>query len=383
MPGGAQVAVRLSESRGAGGTRAAAVIAVATLAAVLLVFLPVGAGAAGQMWVARTLPMMKNFPGHSVSCSANGCVALTSECAPGGCGGLARVTPLGSSNAGVSWVKGTFPGSVGAPTYVACASAKACVATATQGPLGPGEHSVIVVTGNGGRSWTSHVETRYNLAGAACSSPTTCVALGDTIGSPTGEADTGLVTSNGGRTWAPIAFPARKMFVEAITCSAPVLCLAAGANPTATRGVIYRSIDAGRTWAPVRLPSKVRGLRTISCTGKSCIGTSAAYQVVVSRNGGTTWSLHAIAPRPAIQDASCMSASVCMMVGFSGTSPSSPAAEVSRNGGASWASQRLPHFTGRLTGVDCSRAFCVAIGVRVSYRGKTPTAEYPEVLTYQ
>jgi len=140
MPGGAQVAVRLSESRGAGGTRAAAVIAVATLAAVLLVFLPVGAGAAGQMWVARTLPMMKNFPGHSVSCSANGCVALTSECAPGGCGGLARVTPLGSSNAGVSWVKGTFPGSVGAPTYVACASAKACVATATQGPLGPGGH---------------------------------------------------------------------------------------------------------------------------------------------------------------------------------------------------------------------------------------------------
>jgi photosystem II stability/assembly factor-like uncharacterized protein len=172
------------------------------------------------------------------------------------------------------------------------------------------------------------------------------------------------------------------MFVSAISCFAPALCLAVGTDPMQTKGVIYRSLNAGRSWQEVHVPSVTRGLRTISCTGMTCIGTSTAYQVVVSKNGGASWALHAIGPRPAIQDASCMSATVCVMVGFSGSSPSMPAAEVSRNGGATWASQRLPRFIGSLTGVDCLPAHCVAIGVRVAYSGKTPTAEYPKVLTY-
>jgi photosystem II stability/assembly factor-like uncharacterized protein len=231
-------------------------------------------------------------------------------------------------------------------------------------------------------SWSNHVEPLYDLDDAACSSQSSCVALGVKIAAGSnGEIDAGLLTSNGGRTWTPISFPARKLSLGSVTCTAPAICLAVGTNTTQSTGLVYRSVNGGRSWSPVRLPSNAKAMHSVSCTGMVCIATSTSFEVAISENGGRSWVIHKRPISPAIQDGSCMSSKVCVMVGFSG-SPARPVAQVTHNGGSTWTTQTLPRFDGSLASVDCLPTYCVAVGVRVVYRGAKATAEFPEILTY-
>jgi photosystem II stability/assembly factor-like uncharacterized protein len=270
---------------------------------------------------------------------------------------------------------------VGAPSAVSCGAPHTCVVTATQGPLGPRERSVIAVSSNGGSSWAIHAEPRYDLDGVACSSATTCVALGVRIGtSGTGKIDAGLRSTDGGRTWRASSFPSEQLFLRDLSCTAPALCVAVGTSDAEVHGVAYRSVNAGLSWAKVALPGNAKGLHTVSCAKSTCIATSTNEQMAVSQDAGKTWIVHPLPATPAIEGGACMTATTCVMVGFRGT-VTIPVVETTSNGGASWATQPLPRFTGSLAAVVCLPTYCVAAGDRLVYSGAKAIAKYPAILT--
>jgi hypothetical protein len=252
--------------------------------------------------------------------------------------------------------------------------------TATKGPLGPSASSTILVTRNGGASWAVHVGA-YSLGPAACASPTSCVALG-TPKSGGSQTSVTLRTTTSGTTWSAAKFPANKGYVQSAACPGPTSCVAVGSNTAGTTAIVFLSTNLGASWRQVPVTPAARPARSVSCTGRTCIAL-AANQVLVSTNGGESWTLHGTPIGPTIQSAACLSAAACILVGDSTTARPSPIAFLSRNGGAAWAVQALPHVTGLFLGISCpSATICVAGGDRIQYTGASPTAEFPLVMTY-
>jgi hypothetical protein len=345
----------------------------------------VGAAGAAPKWVMRGVPPVDNFPLKSVDCKAASCVALATECSVGGCGGLLPNKAFFSVNAGVSWRYAAIPATVGDAYAVSCGSPSLCIAAATKGPLGPHATSAIVMTRNGGRSWAVDDEAAYNLGpAAACIGATSCFALGTTKPASSTLTSVGLVTVNAGKSWSKAGFPAKKGYVDAAACAAATACVAVGTNAAYNAGVVFFSANVGRSWRQVPVPAGTLGVRSVSCNGLDCAATTST-QVLVSHNGGRGWSVH---PLPSgvglyFQSAACLTATQCVLTGYQTASVhTSPVAEVSGNGGASWGRQVLPKLDGSLSGVACAAGSCVAVGVRVVYAGSTPKAEYPLVLTY-
>jgi len=361
-------------------------VAGATALTVIGVVVPTAAqaGAVAPKWVMRGVPAVNDYPLRSASCSGAGCVALASECSVGGCGGLLPAKSFLSANVGVSWKVAPITAAVGNASTVSCGSPLLCAATATKGPIGPKSSSAIIVTVNGGKSWAVHDEPKYELGEAACGSPTACVALGYVKSASSSMTSMGLVTSNGGRSWTVAGFPAKKGHVIAASCGTPTSCVAVGVDATYTKGVAFLSANVGRSWKQVALPAGALGVGTVSCNGLICAATTST-QMLVSKNGGKSWTLHLapVATGLYFQAASCLTGAICVLVGYQNqVSRTAPAAEVSRNGGASWVKQALPKLIGSLSGLACEATSCVAVGVRLTYVGSTPKAEYPLVLTY-
>jgi photosystem II stability/assembly factor-like uncharacterized protein len=351
------------------------------VAAVVLAMLAIPAAASGPpRWTVRATPAAHDFAIRSVSCRGTGCVAMASECSPGGCGGLLPGKSFSSANAGASWRLGTFPAGEGNPNAVSCGSPTFCVVTATKGPLGPSASSTILVTRNAGASWAVHVAA-YSLGPAACASPTSCVALG-TPKSGGSQTSVTLRTTTSGASWSAARFPANKGYVQSVACPGPTSCVAVGSNTVGTTAIVFLSTNLGASWRQISVTPAARPARSVSCTGLTCIAL-AANQVLVSKNGGESWALHGTPIGPTMQSAACLSAAACLLVGDSTTARPSPIAFLSKNGGATWAVQVLPHLTGVLTGISCpSTTSCVAGGDRIQYTGASPTAEFPLVMTY-
>jgi hypothetical protein len=358
------------------------VVAITALLAALGVALPsASSGAAATKWTVRAVPAVGNYPLHSVSCSAKGCVALGQECSVGGCGGLLPAKPFYSVNGGLSWSSGALPASVGDATAVSCGSPDVCVSTAIKGPL-LHRTAAVLMTNNGGKSFAVHLEAAYVLTAAACASATSCFALGSLSAASSTLTSSGLVTSNAGRSFAKAGFPGGQAYIDAATCGAPTACLAVGENSTYTDGVAYLSANAGKSWKAVTLPAGAKNLTSVSCNGAWCASITAT-QVLISKNAGKSWTMHLLPTKAFFESAACLTASECMLFGYeTSVQPAQPEVEASGNTGASWSKQVLPHETGDLNGGTCLPGACLGVGVRLVYKGSNPTAEYPLILGY-
>lgn len=376
---------RVAALRGGHALRRLATTGAAMLVTLGVAF-PAGvAGAAPFKWTMRGIPAVLSYTMTSVACSGTSCVGLASECGVGGCGGLLPAKAFPSANLGVSWKDAVVPRSVGDAAAVSCGSPTLCVATATKGPLGPRRSSAIIVTRNGGKSWTVDVEAAYSLGpAAACASATSCFALGTPKTTSSSLTSVGVVTSNGGKSWSKAGFPAKKAYIAAAACASATSCIAVGDTSTYTAGAAFRSQNAGKSWKQIPLPAGALGVLTVSCNGKVCAATTQT-QLLVSKNGGKSWTMHLLPVRVGfhVVDAACLSGSRCLLVGYQTESLHSiPAAELSGNGGASWGGQTLPKVDGSLAAIACVPTSCVAVGLRVVYSGGTPKAEYPLAFTY-
>jgi hypothetical protein len=343
------------------------------------------ASAAGSKWTLRAVPVASGYSLRSVACSGEGCVGLATECGIGGCGGLLPADGYRSANLGVSWKDVAITHAVGDANAISCGSPDLCVATALKGPLGPHSSSAILVTRNGGTSWAVDDEPGYNLGqAAACGSASSCVTIGTPRASKTTLASVGLVTTNAGKSWTKAAFPANKAYITSAACASATACVAMGENSAYTAGVSFFSTNVGKSWKETALPSGATSIQAVSCDGLDCAAITTT-QVLVSRNGGKSWTMHLLPSAFGLylRSVACLSGAECVAVGYqTASSRELPVAEISGNGGSSWAKQSLPKVAGSLNGVACLHGTCVAVGVKQVYKGAVEQAEYSLALTY-
>lgn len=343
----------------------------------LVLAVPATASAAHPAWSVRNVPAVANYSIKSLSCSATGCVSIATECGFG-CGGLLPATSFYSTTKGATWREGTIPATVGNATAVSCGSATVCIATATKGPLGASSSGAILMTHDGGKTWSVTTEPKYTFLSSACATALDCFALGATKSGY--YTSVSLYTLNGGKSWAVGGFPANSYYVESAACSTATMCMAVG-ETASYKGAALSSSNGGRTWKDVPLSSTIPPVNKATCTALTCIALSGT-DVLITKNGGKSWTAHALPTGRTFQGGACISATECFLVGYLLTSPEQAAIDVTGNSGVSWAPQAVPHEDGALVGAGCEPGLCFAGGERVVYSGATPKAEFPLLLGY-
>jgi photosystem II stability/assembly factor-like uncharacterized protein len=138
-------------------------------------------------------------------------------------------------------------------------SCKAVGETATSG--------LIIVTANGGKTWTPQKlpSAAGALLGISCVSTNRCEVVG--IRKSGGLVLTGLVlsTANGGTTWAIQKIPTSSVFFAGISCRSSTVCEAVGQNSTSPTGVALGTTNGGTTWINQKLPAKVADVGGVAC----------------------------------------------------------------------------------------------------------------------
>ncbi len=279
----------------------------------------------------------------AVSCpSAAHCVAGRES------DGAISPTPAGSqgfdvsNNGGSSWRQVGLPLTSADLQSVACPGASVCFAVG--GTAGPADDAVVLRSRDGGRTWrvvlvSGRLQT---LSDISCPTTAECVAVG-VLNYGTGNAI--VRTDDGGRRWRVAAPPAGVRALSDVSCPTAAFCEVLG---RATRGGglarLLRSTDGGRRWQVSKPPRGVAYLLGLSCaTSRVCAavgdGVSGGPIIVRTTDGGLRW-IRQRPPRGAmiVESVSCPGTLTCYAL--NDTVPIT--IEVTHDGGAHWASQRLP-----------------------------------------
>jgi photosystem II stability/assembly factor-like uncharacterized protein len=286
-----------------------------------------------------------------------------------------------TTNGGASWtlqstpvtVPGiNVPGSGGPNPFaglfsISCSTINACVAVGGFPPTG--SDSPIVVTTNGGATWTLKTSnsgsvsttnrgvttvTANYLYGSTCVGITgTCFAVGRT--------GTIVTSTDGGNTWTAMTSNTTNL-LNAITCLSTTSCVATGQGGTV-------DVLSSGTWTPTSGVGGTEFLAGVTCntaincyaagqfgTTESFDSTNIAGSAAKVAGGGTSQQMNAI---------SCVDASDCVAVGNAGT------ILTTSNGGLTWLPPTTPTgSTAALSGVSCTgsgaSATCEAVGAVVS-----------------
>ena len=260
-----------------------------------------------------------------------------------------------TTNGGTSWTTENAPAGIGQINAISCSSATTCTV------VGYGAQSnlpVIAATTNGGTSWTNQTAPQglLQLTGISCPSTSTCSAVGGSSGAA--APSTVVTTTNGGANWTTENIPADSEGLNGISCPSTTNCVAVGDVP-------YLG----------------------GCSPFPICPTQLAF-VMSTTNGGTTWSGESgSSPGPdegdSFQGVSCPSPSECMAVG-STDSPSGGGRGIAEGillsgtctlvtGCGSLSSLS----TSILTSVSCfSASTCTAVGAPLTgFAGQIATAD--------
>lgn len=262
---------------------------------------------------------------------------------------------LATNNAGVSWTQQNVPGGVGSLNAISCTTQLQCMAV--------GGHTVLL-TDNGGASWTAEPLGAGNLAGVACPTSTECVVIG--VGATTAAgcpAGISYTTRDGGHTWTGTLLDC--FAPAALTCLTAAKCELVGTQTSGatTDGEIFGTTTGGNSWLKQFIQSgSGNTLSAISCpSGLECkaVGSSPNQAVVATGDSGLTWVAQN-RPEPVMPpqylSVSCESVLVCYATGVGrpiGTD----------DGGSHWAQFSSPSTVSRITGAACPEvAYCVGVG---------------------
>jgi photosystem II stability/assembly factor-like uncharacterized protein len=228
----------------------------------------------------------------SLSCGSTGaCVAVGSESTTSQLDGAASWT----SDGGHTWSASTMPsGILPVPSVVSCRG-QLCAAVGTYSrSIGPPIIlSELVVSTDGGRTWTKRTAPNTFYATVECTDAQHCLALAYLVGTGAVTA----MTDDGGATWTNRA--SNLTTSGALSCADRLTCWTVGppGNSSPTAAV---TTDGGVTWTPQTVPGRpgasavYGGLADIDCpTTTTCVAVgndnNVPEEIVNTHDGGTTW----------------------------------------------------------------------------------------------
>ncbi len=300
--------------------------------------LPPLVASGGATWGLRKSPVGGGGGLYGVSCSSKSDCWLVGE--------TAKYYPiiLATSNGGTTWTTSSLPslGTLGSLQSVSCRpSTTNCVAVGwVWHTKEPDSKAALILTTTNGVSWTSRTVPSgvSELDAISCASARDCVATGTT------KSGSGVVvvTSNGGTTWTSHSSAS----LGVVSCPSTSDCWATGSLTNGpTKWWMYVTTNGGTTWRPQTLPKPVTWVSGVSCSNtKDCL-TIGGEEAVATSNGGTTWKvLHTFKSSIGFTGVNCPSATVCVAVGATNVpAVQGPVPLVARttNGGVYWKVQSL------------------------------------------
>jgi photosystem II stability/assembly factor-like uncharacterized protein len=331
----------------------------------------------------RTQPSVGLQRGFSLTCpDVTTCYAVDFQGYPQATGPEVEVT----DDAGGTWRQLALPVTLSVFSPPACSDAETC---ALLGDDSSG-NAVFLETTDGGQSWAatagpSGLTFPKGLVELSCVSKASCVAVTwrrpEHAAGP-GEAEIAYSTNDSGRTWAATNLPDH--FVPfALKCADSSMCVAVGSldSPNGSPGMGVYSADGGSTWNTATLPPTAGQLTLLSCANVSdCLASffnqfRMTNSVLVSTDGGQSWTPAPSPPQQFITALSCPSALQCWASGWGSSHGSGqPAAFFSRrggsisytsNGGRTWQQSQLPEGTGPVLDISCptaSNCYAIAAG---------------------
>jgi photosystem II stability/assembly factor-like uncharacterized protein len=222
----------------------------------------------------------------------------------------------------------------GASLYaISCPTGATCFAAGENGP--------ILMTANGGATWTQQTAVT-GLFAMSCPSTSICVGVGNG----------GLVwtTSNGGGTWSSQTINGGN-YLDGVSCPSTTVCFAVGFG-----GSAFTSGNGGTTWTALS-SGTTASLYAISCPSTTtCFAVGEAGTHLRTTDGGTTWTPLSGGSQAFLTGISCPSVTTCWTVGQYGNYMSTS------DGGATWS---FPSSTGvTLSAISCAApSQCVATRV--------------------
>jgi hypothetical protein len=335
---------------------------------------------------ARCRPRFSGTPARAFAPFA--VAAVTVAAGPAGAAPAGHQPPPHHAGAGASaWALQPTPNpriKEGTLAAVSCASPSACTAVGSYRSV-PGL-STLAERWNG-TAWS--IERTPNPRGAStsvlfavsCPSATACVAVGNHKNGSGGHVM--LAEAWDGTSWSIMPTPgpakARRSFLFAVSCTSATDCVAVGSYQTAAgKHVTLAERWDGTSWSVQPTPNAPAAAGRSSLSGVSCVSASFCMAVGFSGdpNGATArplaeawdgarWSLKPPVPAPGsssgLTGVSCPAAGACEAVGFRSTGTLAEAWN-----GTSWSIQRSPGPNGatpQFTGVSCvSASACEAVG---------------------
>ena len=260
---------------------------------------------------------------------------------------------------------------------------------------------MILVTSNGGSTWTSEVVpsaiTEGDLLSISCVSVSTCEVVGDTSTNFENGSGVILTTTNGGAGsagWKLRTLPENTGPLESVSCKSVSDCVAVGQQTFQAGGEVFYTTDGGSSWnagtLPTTTPTPIGGLLGIACTSTAdCeavgyIGAQAFEGTAValrSSDGGKVWSKPQSVPSgiTGLNAVSCPSSTVCDAVGDIGVSGA--AAIVTTDSGSKWVKQNLPAQLNYLVAITCPLVnYCQAGGTSLAGGGVLATYVPPPLV---
>ena len=230
-----------------------------------------------------------------------------------------------------------------------------------------------------GRTWTTQL-TLSDLHSITCPSSSDCLAVGSNATAPVLYQST-----DGGQTWNLRTVASSIGYLQAVFCQSGAgssNCWAVGTAEAGTgaTAVIYASTDGGNTWPSVRVTGLAGRLNAIACPGTvntvTCTAVGSTNPISQSSTGtilrlrGDLSSVTSVAPPAgvtALTGIACQGSSNCLATGLTAPSPSSSNQTgtliASANGGATWATTRIPSDVSGLAGLACpASGNCAAAG---------------------
>jgi len=317
---------------------------------------------------------------NSVSCaSATSCFAVGYDVA-----GAAQ--PLIDAWNGSVWsVSSGDPSlSSGGLLGVSCATASACMAVG-----GTGTQAISEVWDGAGWTLTPSSGTS-SLPTISCWTPSSCFAFAATSSGPESEQWNGAA-------WSQIAMSKQEStdIINSIACTGSGICMAGGyaQNQSAATDDILAESWSGTAWSispAVDFNFANNNLGDVSCPASgSCVavgggfGTNGVDNPVWETSISGSWAMMASPALPnndtSLAGVSCITATSCMAVGYTGDAPERPFSE--ELSGTTWTTPIVvPQGDGGtgnpLTGVSCASASnCVAVGYDTTGSGQQTIVE--------
>ena len=361
----------------------------------------------GSSWTEQQPPSQDSqldLTPTSISCmSANVCVGV--GLGAGGCGGYG---PCGggqsfvmvTADGGSTWSEDF--NNILSPmqdieniSTIDCTSASNCIAIGEVG--GPTSPTVELSTQDGGSTWTLSEpfgSASYYIDGhLQCPSSQVCLVPATQFNGSTSVLEI-LITTDGGSSWTSQALPSVGVTgyqeITGTSCYGISLCVFSGYSSTSSstfnpEGFIIYTTSAGSSWALATIPSGLSYVNGVSCISNvTCIATasvtssSSGQELLISNDGGSQWQvMSAITSslegggQAAGNGFSCISQYQCISVA-NGLGPEPRESYATINGGSSWqASQVTSSVVGDFQCVES--AYCVAVGGALSgsYNGGT------------